>query len=97
MDMTIKLGTRQYISSVCMPQRMPPFRAIYCRNVLLMRRLGSDAFDVALEPSEARLLLPFVLGLAGEFDNAAVQGAATNLFTVSSLHMLSWSPRIFCD
>lgn len=57
--------------------------------------MGSDAFDVALEPSEARLLLPFVLGLAGEFDNAAVQGAATNLFTVSSLHMLSWSPGLF--
>lgn len=47
-------------------------------------RLGADAFDVALEPAEARLLLPFVLGLAGEFDNAGIQSAATNLFTVRS-------------
>ena len=40
---------------------------------------------MALEPAEARLLLPFVLSLAGDFDNVGVQTAATNLFTVRPL------------
>ncbi|BDA42905.1 Aminopeptidase N [Coccomyxa sp. Obi] len=57
-----------------------PFIAGLSNDAAYGFKLGADAFDVALEPAEARLLLPYVLGLAGDFDNAGVQSAATNLF-----------------
>lgn len=48
---------------------------------------------MALEPAEARLLMPYVLGLAGDFDNPGVQSAATSLFTVQPLTPLPMLPR----
>ena len=48
-----------------------------------MHRRGDDAFDTDYTPAEARLLLPYVIGLSGEFNNTSVALAATNLFIVS--------------
>ncbi len=50
---------------------------------VLMHRRGDDAFDTDYTPAEARLLLPYVIGLSGEFNNTSVALAATNLFIVS--------------
>ena len=47
-----------------------------------MHRRGDDAFDTDYTPAEARLLLPYVIGLSGEFNNTSVALAATNLFIV---------------
>ena len=55
----------------------------YCKHDVLMHRRGDDAFDTDYTPAEARLLLPYVIGLSGEFNNTSVALAATNLFIVS--------------
>ena len=52
-------------------------------SALCVHRRGEDAFDTDYTPAEARMLLPYVIGLSGEFNNTSVAQAATNLFTVS--------------
>ena len=56
-----------------------------CHHCLCLYRRGDDAFDTDYTPAEARLLLPYVIGLSGEFNNTSVALAATNLFIVSPL------------
>ncbi len=50
-----------------------------------MRRAGGDA--ATPESTQERLLMPLVLGLAGDFDNAGVRSTAISLFQVGpALH-----------
>lgn len=72
-------------------------RSWLCLHRLCLYRRGDDAFDTDYTPAEARLLLPYVIGLSGEFNNTSVALAATNLFTVSPLWPLILILHTFCD
>lgn len=62
-------------------------------SALCVHRRGDDAFNTDYTPAEARLLLPYVIGLSGEFNNTSVALAATNLFIVRPSHV-TLSPRM---
>jgi hypothetical protein len=57
-------------------------------------RRGSDAFSSALEPAEVRLLMPYIMGLLGEFNDSNVLATARQLFTVR-ITFSSNSPQVY--